>query len=43
MRGKKKEEIGITMNKMLKEIRKDFSKCYLAKNLAKGRFGKFLQ
>ena len=36
------KKIGVRMNKMLGEIRKAFKKCYLAKNLAKGRFEKLM-
>jgi hypothetical protein len=39
MKVEKIEEIGIMINKILGENREDFWKCYLAKNLAKDRFG----
>jgi hypothetical protein len=43
MKGKERKKIGVKLNKMLGEIRYDFYKCSLTKNLVKGKFGKLLQ
>jgi hypothetical protein len=42
MKKEKRQKIGIRMNKILGEIRDDFLKCSLAKNLTKDRIGKLL-